>query len=159
MSHLLLRRILPVSVVGHDMSQLYLQKHSNTHTHTETLSSCTFRQKKTPHMITDSHIALWSAFHLGTSIPLHSLIGPQWMDYYSSTSFSFFCPPFPSSSSLFLSRHPPVTLFSATLEERKEVRGWVCEPSCSLFPFLSLLPLVFPLFLFLVSQRGEPRAP
>lgn len=97
--------------------------------------------------------------HLGTSIPLNSLIGPQWMNCYSSTSFSFFSPPFPSSSSLFLSPHPPLTLFSATLEERKEVRGWVCEPSFSFCPFLSLSPLVFLLFLFLLSQRGEPGAP
>ena len=154
----------------HDLSHLY------PHTHTQTQHIF----KSTPHMSVDSwtseththththigtHIALCSAFHLGTSIPLHSLIGSQWMDCSSSSSLSpqpsFFSSPFPSSSALFLSPHPPLSLFLAALEERKDVCGWVCEPSVSFVPFCSPLGSCFPSLsvFFSDSLRGELGAP
>lgn len=60
MSHLLLRRILPVSVVGHDMSQLYLQKHSNTHTHRNTFFLHFSSEKNTSHDHRLTHCSLVS---------------------------------------------------------------------------------------------------
>lgn len=57
-------------------------------------------------------------------------------------------PPFFSPSSIL----PPSLCF---LEERKEVHGWVCEPSF-FFSFSSLSVLLFSFsFCFSASQRGE----
>lgn len=102
--------------------------------------------KKHTHTYTVS--ALCSAFHLGTSIGLHSLIGPQWMDC-SSTSFSshscFFSPPFPSSPSLFLS--PPPLCFLRHWRRWRKCReecvnplSSLSSPSCLLFSY-SFCPL------------------
>lgn len=108
------------------------------------------------------HVGLCSAFHLSTSIPLHSLIGPHWIGCYSSTFFSshpsFLSSLFPSSSSLVFSPRPPVSLFSVTQQGRKGVCGWVCVNPLSAFSSCSRL-LFFFFFLFLVSQRGKLKAP
>lgn len=90
-----------------------------------------------------THTGVCSAFHLGTSILLHSLIGPRWMDCYSSTSFSshpsILGHP-PSSSLLIL----PSLCFQADWK-----RGRKCVDECVwtlilFLPFLRFLASCFP---------------
>lgn len=129
-----------------------------TYTHKHTLSSCTYHQKIHHHtqynvfLVTKSNIlyqrwrsvALCSAFHLGTSIP------PSFSNWPTMNGLLSFLLLFPSSSSVFLSPHPPLSLFS----EREEVRGWVCEPSLPSPPFLLPLASCFPsLSVFSESKR------
>lgn len=148
---------------GCDVSHLFPQTH--------TLSSCTFHQN-TPqnheylHQYMQCYVFSVTQGNCASDEDIYShcsllSLSPQYQHPPSFTNnwptmkgllfFHLFLLLFFSSSSFCLSPHPPLTLFTATLE-RKEV----CETS---FPFFSLSPLVFLLFLFLVSQRGEPGAP